>query len=468
MSKTLAQSKPLSQAVAGQGTSAAEQTGSRLIKSIRWWDGCVLGLAVPGFLFPSLGFSVAALGAFGAIVVWLVSVVLGAVQNNIYAELAAMFPDKSGGIGIYAHEGIKRYSPIVGPLATWGYWLAWSSVLSINGLIIGDYLQSTVWPTATWTYFPPLIGTVAVLALWGLNVLGLRLSTRFSYLLGVLTLLPMLLVMVGPFLNGSLNYDNLKPLSLPDASLMLYWLYLAGWSAYGAECNATFGPEFAYTTREAPRALRVSSVFSIFVYGLVPLGLVGVLGTKGVAANQLTAFDPALRAIIGSDTNLVIVVIVLATLILAANVALIVGTRSLWQMSEENLAPAWLGPLGKYGVPNRAMAATVVPQIILMWLFPTSPVAILIAGNLGYLLCHVCALVAFILLRRDQPNATRPIRLGSSWVTIAGALVAVNVLFVIVGNVVGISINGFNSLIIGVALLGVGYVLYLARDRARA
>ena len=51
-------------------TVSDEYHGRHLLKTIRWWDGFVLALSVPGFLFPSLGFSVAALGALGAIIVW--------------------------------------------------------------------------------------------------------------------------------------------------------------------------------------------------------------------------------------------------------------------------------------------------------------------------------------------------------------------------------------------------------------
>ena len=45
----------------------------------------------------------------GATIVWTVSVLLGALQNNIYAEMATMFPEKSGGIALFAHEGWRRY-----------------------------------------------------------------------------------------------------------------------------------------------------------------------------------------------------------------------------------------------------------------------------------------------------------------------------------------------------------------------
>src|SRR2546423_6887782 len=196
-------------------TVSDEYHGRHLVKSIRWWDGFVLALSVPGFLFPSLGVSVAALGALCAIIVWLASVVIGALQNNIYAELSTMMPHKSGGIGIYANEGLKRYTTLVGPLVTWGYWFAWSTVLSINGLLVGGYLQAELWPNNHDPNVPKLIGTVMLLGLWVFNIFGLRTGVWLSYLLGVLTMIPMLIVMFGPFLGGSFHAHNLLPLALP-------------------------------------------------------------------------------------------------------------------------------------------------------------------------------------------------------------------------------------------------------------
>src|SRR4029079_19185170 len=90
------------------------------------------------------GGSIGALGTLGATIVWTVSVLLGALQNNIYAEMATMFPGKSGGIAVFAHEAWRKYCALVGPVATFGYWFAWSTVLSISGLVAGTLLHAEV------------------------------------------------------------------------------------------------------------------------------------------------------------------------------------------------------------------------------------------------------------------------------------------------------------------------------------
>ena len=117
-----------------------------LIKAMSWFDGFVVALANPSFLLTALGGSVLSLGGWGATIVWTFSVIIGALHNNIYAEVATMFPKLSGGVAVYAHEAWKRYTSFVGPIAAVGYWLGWSVVLSLNGAIVGFLLQAQFLP----------------------------------------------------------------------------------------------------------------------------------------------------------------------------------------------------------------------------------------------------------------------------------------------------------------------------------
>ena len=117
-------------------TAAVEE--QQLLKTLRWYDGFVIALANPGFLLGSLGYSVADLGGWGAAMLWGISAFVAVFINTIYSELATMFPEKSGGLALYAHEAWRKYTTLVGPIATFGYWIGWSVVLSVLGLFIGS------------------------------------------------------------------------------------------------------------------------------------------------------------------------------------------------------------------------------------------------------------------------------------------------------------------------------------------
>ena len=131
----------------------------RLLKTIRWWDGFVIGLANPGFLLIGLWGSILALGGTGDHPLDHLGLI-GALQAYIYCEPAAMFPDKPGGLSVYAREGWRKHFSFAGPIAVFGYWFAWSSVLAIYGSLIGylliaEFGADSYFATTTWD--PPII-----------------------------------------------------------------------------------------------------------------------------------------------------------------------------------------------------------------------------------------------------------------------------------------------------------------------
>ena len=87
----------------------------QLLKTLRWYDGFVIALANPGFLLGSLGYSVGDLGGWGAALLWGISAIVAVFINTIYSELATMFPTKSGGLALYAHEAWRKYTTLDRP-----------------------------------------------------------------------------------------------------------------------------------------------------------------------------------------------------------------------------------------------------------------------------------------------------------------------------------------------------------------
>ena len=189
----------------------------RLLKTIRWWDGFVIGLANPGFLLIGLWGSIIALGGKWAIALWIISATIGALQAYIYCEPAAMFPDKPGGLSVYAREGWRKHFSFAGPIAVFGYWFAWSSVLAIYGSLIGYLLLAEFGGggyLATHIYNPPiiqplgwaqLIGVMCIVLCWIFNVRGMRPAVGLSYVVGALMILPILVIAIGGFITGDFS-----------------------------------------------------------------------------------------------------------------------------------------------------------------------------------------------------------------------------------------------------------------------
>ena len=442
----------------------------QLLKALRWYDGFVIALANPGFLIGALRGSIGVLGGWGAMTLWGISMVIGLLSNWVYSEQAAMFPDKPGGISLYAHEGWRRYFTLVGPVATFGYWFAWSSVLASFGLLIGSIMQAQWFEGETWTFdtgpvtagFPHVVAAILIVVVWLFNITGVRPSLMVGYATGALMMIPLAVFIILPYLTGDWESSNMT-WSVPDWTTAFAWLWLMGWSAYGVETCATFAPEYKDTVRDTAIALRSAAVFSLAVYLLLPLGLGGVMSQEAIAENPFAFYVPAFDQIVGGASNLMVVLLI-ASLVLSMNTATADGSRALYGIARDDMTVKELYHLNRFHVPGRAMTIDMLINLGLVF-FVGNILAIYVVGNLGYILAHAFALSAFILLRKDRPNWPRPIKLSPVWVPIAVVLVAANVFLTVMGvwYTEKIGYGGTKEVLYGVGVLLISILLYLFR-----
>jgi amino acid transporter len=430
----------------GGGSVATAQVEERtLLKAMSWEDGFVVALANPGFLIAALGGSIGALGTGGAFILWSISICFGALQNNIHAELASMFPNKSGGVALYAHEAWRKYLTLVGPLATFGYWIGWSVVLAVNGLVAGTLIQAEWFSDSTWTAsgggfdlnLAVVLGMALIVIVWLFNVYGVRPAVWFGYVTGGLLVIPAFVLMFLPYITGDWSGSNLdfNIGANGGLALALVWLYFMCWSSYGIEVVATFAPEYHDTQRDTRMALRSAALFSALVYVLLPLGLGGTLGTDAVAADGtfIAFYTQAFDELVGNFLGGVMIFCIVAGLVLSMNTATMDGSRALYGISKDGMTIRQLGKLNRFRVPALAMTVDAVLNLVLISFF-NNPIEIIAVSNIGYVFATCAAISGFLLLRKDRPNWPRPLKLSSIWVPIAGFCLAANLVFLVAGG----------------------------------
>jgi amino acid transporter len=454
----------------------------QLLKAMTWWDGFVVALANPGFLIAGLGGSIGALGTTGAWVLWTISICLGAMQNNIHAELASMFPNKSGGVALYAHEAWRKYLTFIGPLATFGYWIGWSVVLAVNGLVAGTLIQAEWFSDSTWSEtaagfdftLPIVIGIALILVVWLFNIYGVRPAVWFGYVTGALLCIPVFVLMFLPYVTGDWSSSNMQWEIGANGglALALTWLYFMCWSSYGIEVVATFAPEYRDTERDTTKALRAAAGFSVLVYALLPLGLGGTLGTEAVAADEtiIAFYTQAFDAIVGNALANVMIFCVVAGLVLSMNTATMDGSRALYGIAHDGMTIRQFGKLNRFHVPGLAMTVDMLLNVLLISFF-ANPLEIIAVSNIGYVFATCAALSGFLLLRKDRPDWPRPVRLSNAWVPIGALLFCINFVFLIVGGFLysggflGIEGYGYgwDKTRIGLLVLLAAFALYIYR-----
>src|ERR1700733_7645687 len=122
----------------------SEESGT-LHRSIDWKGAFWVASGVPALVLFSIGGVAGNVGEL-TFLVWALSMVMGFIQSFTYAEIAGLFPNKSGGASIYGAAAWLPYSKLIAPLSVWCNWFAWSPVLSLGCSIAAAYIINAYAP----------------------------------------------------------------------------------------------------------------------------------------------------------------------------------------------------------------------------------------------------------------------------------------------------------------------------------
>src|SRR5262249_38978331 len=124
-------------------SAAGENT---LKRTIDWKGAFWVASGVPALVVFSIG-GIAGTVGIPAFAVWTCSMLMGFIQSFTYAEIAGLFPNKSGGASAYGAAAWLRYGKFIAPLSVWGNWFAWTPVLSLGSAIAAGYILNMMEPT---------------------------------------------------------------------------------------------------------------------------------------------------------------------------------------------------------------------------------------------------------------------------------------------------------------------------------
>jgi len=420
-----------------------------LRRGIGWTGAFWIASGVPALVLFSIG-SIAATVGMASWPAWTISILFGFIQAFSYAEIAGLFPHKSGGASVYGAIAWVRYSKMFAPVSVWCNWLAWSPVLSIgSGLAAGYMLSILFGPAAAingWqvtladlgfiregltlrlnaTFF---LGAAILLIAFAVQHRGITSTARVQVILGVVALLPLLLIGLVPFLTGDVLARNLLPIvplahdaaghpvagtwNMAGITLFAGGLFIAAWSTYGFETAVCYTREFRNPRTDTFRAILYSGLLCIVVFTLVPISFQGMLGLTGMLAPDIynnMGVGKAMAGMISAGpavANLIIVMMILA-LMLAIITSMAGSSRTLYQASVDGWLPRYLGRTNHAGAPTSAMWTDLGFNLILLAL--SDYVFVLAISNVCYIVFNFLNLNAAWIHRMDRPDWERPYR----------------------------------------------------------
>jgi amino acid transporter len=449
------------------------EVATSLERSINWRGAFVMGLAGVILVTGITPFAVQAMGA--AAIPCLIGIqIIALVVCLCMGELAALWPHRTGGTPSYAYEAFRPLGEStarhIGGVAGWSYWLGWFPVAPINMILAASYIAA-LFHVPLGAIVDPLGGLgspegigvliITFIGLVGLFIpcyLGVRLGTGFATALGIVSMIPITLLIILPvFKPSSFHWHNVSGFHFSDPKVagfafVMSWLFVMSWNGIGVEGAACYVAECRNPSRDAKIAMTAEGLYGLFIYAATAIVFVAVLGASLKSSDPLTEYTGFADHIFGSAgwVKYMIGIPLIGALMLSVLNAIMGVGRSLFQASEDRMIPKFFSHKNKYHSPDYAMFFN-LGCALLVALFG-SPVRIYIFSNVGYLIAIVAALIGYFVVRQFQPDKVSPFQLPGfvRWIALAMGVFLTFVYFV----------GGWGSpdLVVGP---GQGHTLYL-------
>jgi amino acid transporter len=416
-------------------------SASTLPRTVSWRSPVLVSLGGALLVTVSLGPMAHDLGNL-AWIVWLGTAAIGAVQCALLAELTSRFPNRSGGTAQFAYRAVRNGSPSLGALSSWSYWFGWTPGIAVNLILAATYLRNVLWPSVN----PLILAAVIGVALYALNWFGLRLNLRITALLGLVCIVPLGVVMIGPVLKPSVFHaSRILPIVLHDSNshagplhlglLIMKWAFVAAWAAYAAEMASTLCAEVRNCSCDMPRAMAWSAGLCLAAFGILPLTLVAIVGIPRMEQDPLTTFLPAAEILFGSYGKTALAITLALALILAAQAFILSSSRTIYQITLDGHLPRFFARVNRHGVPVGSIGWDAAVLGLMLLVFGTHVVDVVAAANVGYLIVFILMPVSYIVLRARGDGNADGLRLPRSFIAVAIALAVLNTLLLVVGGV---------------------------------
>jgi APA family basic amino acid/polyamine antiporter len=381
----------------------------------------------------------------GAILsVWIVGGLYTLVGAACLAELGTMLP-QAGGYYVYAR---RAFGDTAGFAVGWSDWITYCAVLGYVSIAMGEFTALLLPSLAG---YEKAVSMAALAGLAGLQLAGLKVSSRFQEITTAVKCAAFLLVVVAAMLFApSVPASATAAAQTASFAGLIVALQSVVITYGGWQSGLYFSEEDRDPARNLPRSMIGGVAAVIVVYLLVNVALLSLLPIADLARSTLPAADAA-QVLVGRRGGEIITILSIVSLPPMLNAILMIGTRILFAMGRDRLLWSRASAVNRGGTPSAAMIAT---TMVALALIATGTFQRLVAVVAFYLAANyvVCCLALFVL-RRTHPGLARPFRAwGYPW---SAAVVLIGAAAFLVGAAIGDPINAAAA----VVLVAAGFVI---------
>jgi APA family basic amino acid/polyamine antiporter len=418
--------------------------------------GLVIGVGI--FRLPSI---VAGIAGDETLIlfVWFLGGVISFIGALCYAELSTAFPSTGGEYNFLT----RAYGKGVGFMFAWARMtVIQTGSLALLAYVFGDYATQLL-PLGE--YGAMIYAVLAVIALTGLNIIGVHQTRTVQKVLASVAVLGLIGVIgAGFFFAGAPAETTVQAessVSLSSAvlgsSLIFVLLTYGGWNeAAYVSSEVRDGP------RNIVRALLLSLGVITIIYVAVNLVYLKVLGVAGVANSKAVAAD-VMNTVFGQTGAVFITLLILVKALASINVTIFTGARTNYALGRD---------FPVFGFLHHWSARGGAPVNALLFQGAVALGLIVFASQSGvqtavdylspvFWLFFLLTGVALFVLRKREPNIERPFR--TPLYPVVPALFCITCAYMLYSSVSYAAAGALAGL--GVLALGLPF-LWLARRNA--
>jgi APA family basic amino acid/polyamine antiporter len=380
---------------------------------------------------------------------WIIGAIVSLFGALTFAEIGSRYHVTGGFYRIFSH----CYHPAFAFMVNWMTVISNASSTAIVAIIGAEYINPLIMPGVDHDIGVKITTISAIVILYILNMLGIKMSARALNVLMIIKIALMVMLISAIFIPASSPPLAVTSSSSFGNSINAFWLcFVPVFFTYGGyQQTMNFGSDVPDAGRTMPRAIFWGIAIILMLYLLINLSYYHVLGIDGIRTSTALASDMA-AVILGSSASKVIAVVMFLSVMAYVNASIMSNPRVYYAMAEDKVLPPVFAKVnGKTQVQE--FATTVFVAFMLVTLFLTSS----FSKVLNYVMFFdsisliTASAAIFVLRYRARKNGAEP---GIYKIPFYPWLPAI---FVITYTLVNVSILVSNP-----AASAIGFILFIS------
>jgi len=273
-------------------------------------------------------------------IAWIAGGLIALCGALTYAEIGSRFPITGGYYKIFA----ECYHPSIAFAINCIILISNAASLSGVALIGSEYISQIIFTTEPTAFVKALIAMSAIILFYGVNLMGLRMSSQTQNVLMVIKIALVLLLISSLFFPANYASHTLHAI-MPDPDWSDYIkslgiaLIAVSFTYGGYQQTINFGDEIENPRRTIPRGIFIGILVIISLYLLVSFAYYKVIGFEELKTSRGIASIVA-EKMFGPPGRYVISILLFLAVLAYVNVLLLSNPRVMYAMSLDGILPA--------------------------------------------------------------------------------------------------------------------------------